>query len=203
MAGLTGSLSMKNPERESDWDFFVVLEAGHIWTGRAFATLVLHLLGMRRHGKKIRNRACLNFWVTTDSLEIRLKDIFSSNEYMFLIPLFDDGVFDQFQSANRWMKRFRPNFAPAFLPHRSRVRDTTLTQKIRGLGETVLSSRRLEAFLRKIQHNKIARNPKTALSEGIIEANDARLVFLPKPRGPKVFEAFRRRLSEVETIALS
>lgn len=203
MAGLTGSLAMKNIGRGSDWDFFVVLESGHIWTGRAIATGILHLLGLRRHGKKVSGRACLNFWVTTSSLEIRLKDIFSTNEYLFLIPLFDEGVFVKFQEANAWIRRFRPNFEYARLSHRYRVADTPVSIYVRGFLEKIVSSPRVEKFLRSIQQKKIIANPKTKTADGIIEANDDRLVFLPSPRGPKIFEAFRRRVSDVETSAMA
>lgn len=203
MAGLTGSLSMKNADSESDWDFFLVIEAGHIWTGRAVATALLHVLGLRRHGKKVARRACLNFWVTTDSLEIRLKDIFSSSEYLFLVPILDNGTFEKFQKANAWMRRFRPHFECARLSHQYQVFDTNVSRRIRSSLECALSHSRLESFLRTLQQKKIASNPKTRSPEGIIDATDTRLVFLPHPRGPKIFEAFRRRLSDVEISAMS
>lgn len=202
MAGITGSLAMKNAERGSDWDFFVVLRAGHIWTGRMIATIVLHLLGLRRHGRYVSRRACLNFWVTDRSLEIPLQDIFSSGEYAFLIPLFDDGVFVEFQEANRWMRRFRPFLEPSRLPHLFRIPDTGFSSGMRRFLERIVSSERLEYFVRDIQKKKIESNPKTTLPGAIIEANDDRLVFLPHPRGPQVYELFLRRMSDVETAAM-
>lgn len=202
MAGITGSLAMKNAERGSDWDFFIVLRAGHIWMGRAVATAALHLLGLRRYGRNVSHRACLNFWVTDHSLEIPLRDIFSSNEYLFLIPLFDDGVFAEFQDENRWMRRFRPHFEPSRLPHFFRVSDTRFSFGMRRFLERIFSNKRLEDFLRNIQKKKIDSNPKTNLPGAIIEATDDRLIFLPHPRGPQVYESFLRRMSDVETAVM-
>ena len=202
MVGLTGSLSMKNADRGSDWDFFIVLRSGYIWTGRATVTALLHLFGLRRHGNHIAHRACLNFWVTTRSLEIRLKDLFSSSEYFFIIPLFGEAVFRTFQQSNVWIRWFRPHFRVTRLPHVALLPDTSLARFSRTVGEILLAGLGLESVLRRVQKRKIAANPKTNTSEGIIEATDEALVFLPHPRGPKIFESFRHRMSDIETAAL-
>ena len=202
MVGLTGSLSMKNADRGSDWDFFFFLLSGYIWTGRATVTALLHLFGLRRHGNHIAHRACLNFWVTTRSLEIRLKDLFSSSEYFFIIPLFGEAVFRTFQQSNVWIRWFRPHFRVTRLPHVALLPDTSLARFSRMVGEILLAGLGLESVLRRVQKRKIAANPKTNTSEGIIEATDEALVFLPHPRGPKIFESFRHRMSDIETAAL-
>ena len=203
MVGLTGSLSMKNADRGSDWDFFIVLRSGYIWTGRATVTALLHLFGLRRHGSHIAHRACLNFWVTTRSLEIRLKDLFSSSEYFFIIPLLGEATFRKFQQSNAWIRRFRPHFRVTNRPHTALLLDTPLARFSRTVGEILLAGLGLESVLRRVQKRKIAANPKTNTSEGIIEATDEALVFLPHPRGPKIFESFRHRMSDIETAALS
>ena len=61
MVGATGSLAMKKGNRGSDWDMFIVLRSGKIWIGRTVLTLFLHLIGKRRHGDRINDRACLNY----------------------------------------------------------------------------------------------------------------------------------------------
>lgn len=203
MVGLTGSLSMKNADRGSDWDFFIVLRSGYIWTGRAAVTALLHLFGLRRHGNHVARRACLNFWVTTRSLEIRLKDLFSSSEYFFIIPFFGESVFRGFQRSNDWIRRFRPHFRESSVAHQSLLPDTLLARLSRAIGEILLVGLGLESLLRSLQKRKIAANPMTRTSEGIIEATDDALIFLPHPRGPQIFESFRRRMSDIETAALS
>ncbi len=195
MIGATGSLAMKNGEQGSDWDMFVVLRAGKIWMGRTVLTLFLHAIGKRRHGRKINDRACLNYFVTDENLEIATKDLFSAHEYRFLIPLLSFPLFQIFEIKNRWIKHYKPNFALTLLPCLWLVRETTRAQRVRTALERILNMLTLEPWLASWQKEKIARNPKTFLEGSLIEASDQSLVFLPRPRGPRVFQAFKERLS--------
>lgn len=195
MVGATGSLAMKNGVKGSDWDMFVVLKSGKIWIGRTILTLFLHGIGKRRHGKKVSNRACLNYFVTDDNLEIATKDLFSAHEYRFLIPLLSFPLFQIFELKNRWIKTYKPNFTPTLLPGLWLVKETDLSGRVRGIFENVFDFFDGEAWLRSWQQKKIERNPKTHLEGSLIEATDQALVFLPRPRGPRVFQAFKERLT--------
>src|SRR4030043_1648257 len=88
MIGITGALAMKNAGYKSDWDVLIVLKNGRIWTGRTLITIFTQLLGRRRHNGKIRNRVCLNYFITDNSLNLTTKDLFSANEYFFMSPVF-------------------------------------------------------------------------------------------------------------------
>jgi hypothetical protein len=195
MVGATGSLAMKNGVKGSDWDMFVVLKSGKIWIGRTILTLFLHGIGKRRHGKKVSNRACLNYFVTDDNLEIATKDLFSAHEYRFLIPLLSFPLFQIFELKNRWIKTYKPNFTPTLLPGLWLVKETDFSGRVRGILEQVFDFFDGEAWLRSWQQKKIERNPKTHLEGSLIEATDQALVFLPRPRGPRVFQAFKERLT--------
>ena len=200
MVALTGSVAMKNAKRGSDWDMLIVLRAGHIWMGRVLVTGVLHLIGKRRWGKHHRDRACLNFWITSESLEISLKDWFSSHEYSTMVPLYGTREYRRFRMANRWIIRFRPQYRPTRLISQWCVVDRWYIRVIRDIGEIVLGDRWLEKKLGEMQKKKIEANPKTKWAGSLIIANDQALVFLPKPRGPKIFEKFKRRSSEIEAM---
>lgn len=56
------SLSMNAADADSDIDLFVETEPGRIWTGRIVTTLFFSLLGVRRHGNKVKGRFCLSFF---------------------------------------------------------------------------------------------------------------------------------------------
>ncbi len=195
MIGATGSLSMKHGGKGSDWDMFVVLRSGKIWIGRTVLTIFLHLIGKRRHGKKINNRACLNYFVTDDHLEIATKDLFSAHEYRFLIPLFSFPLFQVFELKNRWIKEYKPNFSPTLLPNLWLHQETIFSRKVRAGLEYCFDFLNLEVWLGSWQKKKIDRNPKTHLEGSLIEASDQSLVFLPCPRGPAIFQKFKERLS--------
>ncbi len=200
MVAVTGTVAMKNCDKSSDIDFFMVLENGRIFTGRLLATLFIHLLGIRRHGSKISDRICFNYFVTTESLTIKRRDLFAANEYSFLYPLFGFDVYENFAKANSgWMRKFKPNFAAEEIePFRyvghgaaSGAWQKTLETLINSLGGD-----RMESWLRKLQTEKIERNPLTHKAGGHVEATDKNLVFLPEPQGPRVMEEFKVLTSE-------
>jgi len=195
MLGATGSLAMKNGVKESDWDMFVVLRSGKIWIGRTLLTGFLHLIGKRRHGRKIQDRACLNYFVTEDNLEIGSKDLFSAHEYRFFIPLINFPLFKIFQLKNRWMLEYRPNFASTLLPSLWTCHESSWARHIERALEAGFDFFDLERWLASWQKEKIRRNPKTQMEGSLIEAHDQALIFLPIPRGPRVFEKFKERLS--------
>jgi len=197
MIGITGSLAMKKGNSDSDWDFFVVLRTGRIWTGRTLLTGFLHLIGRRRHGRYTRDRACLNYFVTEDRLIIPTEDLFSANEYTFLIPVFGRETFQRFELKNRWIARLKPDFLPTEALPLWYVRDTDVARSFRTALEHLFDSDRLEAWLGGWQKKKIMRNPKTGSEGGHIEASDQALVFLPDPHGPRIYEKFRKRLGEI------
>lgn len=195
MVGATGSLAMKNGTRESDWDMFVILRSGKIWIGRTMLTGFLHCIGKRRHGKKIQDRACLNYFVTDDNLEIGTKDLFSAHEYRFLIPLFGHDIFRKFELKNRWILEYRPNFMLTSILPLWTLKESDWRKNIQKQLETFFDLFHFEKWLGSWQKEKIRRNPKTALEGSLIEAHDQALIFLPNPRGPQVFEKYKERLS--------
>ena len=195
--GATGSLSLKHGDIESDWDLFVVLRAGKIWTGRFILTGFLFLLGKWRHGKHIRNRACLNYYVADTSLEIGTQDLFSAHEYRFMIPLFRYALFQRFELRNRWIARFKPNFSLSEIPTLWTLTDRSEGSPFRAFLERWFDRCDIESLLAVWQKGKISKNPKTRWEGSYIEASDRALVFLPRPRGPRVYEAFKHRLSSL------
>lgn len=195
MIGATGSLAMEKGEKDSDWDLLIVLRKDFIFTGRAIVTLFLQIIGKRRHGEKTKNRACLNYFITDESLEIGTKDLYSAHEYRFLIPLFGWDVYRKFEMTNRWIVRFQPQFFLTERPSFFLVADSRLARISRAFFEGIFGHGFLEAKLRIWQQKKISRNPLSKLEASYIEATDQALIFLPKPRGPKTFVAFRDRLA--------
>ncbi len=195
MIGLTGSLSMKRGDEHSDWDLFVVLQKGAIWRGRTALSLILQLMGKRRHGRAIENRACLNHFVTDGSLEIVLQDFFSAHEYRFMYPIVGEETFRRFELANRWMVKIKPAFRPADLPVFWMRRSRNFQRWIQRWLERLCSWNGLEARLARWQKMKIMNNPKSRAPGAFIVATDDALIFLPHPKGPMVFERFKEKLS--------
>ncbi len=195
MIALTGSLSMKHGDHDSDWDLFVVLSRGAIWRGRTLLSLVLQLIGKRRHGQHIENRACLNHFVTDGSLEITMQDYFSASEYRFMYTLLGRDTERRFELVNRWIAHVKPSYQPTEIPnlwlHETRPMALRIQEKL----ERLCSWRGLEQLLARWQKAKIERNPKSQTPGAFIVANDEALIFLPHPKGPVVFDRFKERLA--------
>jgi hypothetical protein len=197
MIGMTGALSMKNARTTSDWDLLIVLKYGKIWTGRTIVTLALHFLGKRRHSGKIKDRVCLNFFVTDESLEVITKDLFSASEYMFLFPLYGTELYEKFQIKNKWIREMKPTYALGEIMPLKTISDTFISKNIKRLGEKLLAAKWIEKMLKKLEKKRIMSNPKTHQEGSLIYANDDALVFLPSPRGPQVFEKFKEKIEEI------
>jgi hypothetical protein len=200
MIAVTGRLAMKNTGKNSDWDLFIVLKRGKIWTGRTLVTAIIHLMKKRRYGDKIKDRICLNYFVTDASLQINTKkrpfevNLFTASEYSFMIPLFGFKYFRKFQIRNNWMSEFKPNFEIPEVRAAHVIADTHFSKVFRKCGERVLKFDFIEAYLRKIETEKIAHNPKTSTEGNIIAATDDELVFLPEPQGKEIYERCREKL---------
>ncbi|MFA9262249.1 MAG: hypothetical protein ACEQSB_02730 [Undibacterium sp.] len=195
MIGLTGSLSMKLGDAGSDWDFFVVLHRGAIWRGRFFLSLVLQLMGKRRHGRYVENRACLNHFVTDGSLEITMQDFFSAHEYRYIYPVFGWDTFRRFELVNRWMTQIKPTFTLSEIPSLWLDEPKPAMRRLQAMLEKFLERQQLERWLASWQKKKIMTNPKTQIEGAFIVANDEALIFLPHPKGPAIFERFKQALS--------
>lgn len=197
MIGVTGSLAMKNTKRNSDLDLLVVLRHGKMFTGRLLVTALVHLMGKRRHGNKIKDRVCLNYFVTNKSMEISLKDAFSASEYSFILPIFGWHNFQKFQDRNSWLKKYKPNFKSDEVPNLKFLSESFLSWRLRQVGEMMLSSKFIENKLKQLQVRKIEKNPKTHQAESLIIANDDMLIFLPDPQSPKIFGKFKEGLEKI------
>jgi hypothetical protein len=198
MIALTGRMAMKNAEDKSDWDLFIVLKARRIWIGRTLITILVQLLGKRRHGNKIKDRICLNYFSTDQSLEIRHKDIFSANEYYFMVPLFGKKTYQKFMEANQWIREFKPNFQKPEVDNLELMRDNGWKKFSRKFWEIIFDSDWLEEKLRRWEKKKIESNPKTYFEGSFIEASDSALIFFPEPKGPKIFENFKQSIEELK-----
>ena len=188
---------MKHTKETSDWDVLVVAESGHIWMVRTLTTLLLHLFGKRRHGDKTKNRVCLNYFITTESLLITQRDLFAAHEYTFAFPIFGAKVFERFQFANHWIGYYKPNYNIAEISHLRCVFHTKFSSGFQKGCEYIFGNIKIERWLGQWQKEKITKNPKTHLSGSIIVATNNALIFLPRPHGPKIFEKYKKRLQRV------
>lgn len=109
-AALAGSQAMGQQKEASDIDLLIIVEPKFLWLGRTLVTAYFQILGMRRHGKKISNRFCLNHYLGGIKTISELRNLYTAWEYIKLRPLAGRGVVKEFQLKNySWTSAFFPN----------------------------------------------------------------------------------------------
>lgn len=102
---LSGSLSKGFMEKNSDIDYFVVTQPNRLWLTRALLMFFkkIFLLNSKR-------LFCINYFVDSENLEIREKNIFTATEIATLIPTYGASVYDELYNKNSWIKDYYPNY---------------------------------------------------------------------------------------------
>ena len=115
MVGITGALSMKNADINSDIDLMIVTSENSLWTTRFLVWVLMKLkkFPMRKAGDKdTKNKLCLNMWMEEGFLEWDKKNrnLFTAHEILQLIPIVNKGnTYEKFVKRNGWVKKHWPN----------------------------------------------------------------------------------------------
>lgn len=152
---LSGALSKGFYDDDGDFDFFIITKPNRLWIARTL--LVLYKKIFLLNSKKY---FCVNYFVSTDNLEISEQNLFTATEIATLIPLYGKDTFKKFLEANAWASPYFPN-KPS--PKTSTIRDTqknSLSKMIQrifngSLGLTVdkfLQKMTLKKWVRKFKH---------------------------------------------------
>jgi hypothetical protein len=103
----SGSLSKGYMDQDSDLDFFIVTDPGRLWIARMMLVLYKRIFLGNSH-----KYFCVNYFVSSDNLEIEEKNLFTATELATVIPLFNQGIYFDLLKSNGWLTRFYPNFNP-------------------------------------------------------------------------------------------
>jgi hypothetical protein len=209
MIAVAGRMAMKSADKDSDLDLLIILKKGKIFTGRILTTLIIHLLGVRRYGNKIKDRICLNHFMADEDLETGLHSLFSSSEhsqslhlfasseYSFIYPVFGWETFQNFQRANEWIKNYRINYQADEVKNMKLIEDSDFSRITRKIGEFFFRPVFFEKVLKKWQMGRIINDPRTHQAGSFVTANNKELIFLPKPQGPEIEGKFQKKLGEM------
>ncbi|MFA6381955.1 MAG: hypothetical protein WCX08_01655 [Candidatus Buchananbacteria bacterium] len=196
-----------NAAKDSDIDFFIVIKKGRLWYSRLIITLLVSVLGIRRHAKKIANRVCLSFYIADNHLN--LADIALKPEDPYLIywlailaPIYDNGDYHRFFIANSWLRKYLPNFFQTNLSCRRRVFDSPAVKFFKALDETLLFGfigNYLESLTRFFQLKKMQKkhNFSAGQTDTKIVINDSMLKFHENDKRLEYRVAWRERLTNL------
>lgn len=108
------TLAIDNCTTDSDIDLFIITKRGRIFTARVFATLLFHLLGVRRHGNKVAGRFCLSFYVSEDGMNLEKMQL-ENDVYLYywmrsldFVYRADDQIYRRFYRKNPWFTASLP-----------------------------------------------------------------------------------------------
>ncbi|MEK7607298.1 MAG: hypothetical protein AAB444_03840 [Patescibacteria group bacterium] len=108
------SLGYGNAARESDIDFFILVERGRLWVTRAIAVMLTEIVASRPSSEKSKDGICLSFFAAEGKnfLHLRLPggDPYFDWWMTGIVPLYERGdAFKQWWDGNRWVQSERPN----------------------------------------------------------------------------------------------
>jgi hypothetical protein len=92
-------------------DLLLFIEHDYLWLARPLLVAYFQILGIRRHGRFISDRICLNHYLTNNREVQSGKDLYNAMEYLRLRPLVYERTVNEFRLNNSsWIKFFFPNF---------------------------------------------------------------------------------------------
>ena len=105
--GISGSLSKGYYDNESDVDFFIITKPNKLWICRTLLMLYkkIFLLNSRKY-------FCINYFISSNQMEIEEKNLFTATELKTLIPLQGKIVFEGFYKDNSWLNGYFSKFMP-------------------------------------------------------------------------------------------
>jgi len=181
---LAGTLAFQNSSQDSDWDVLVVFKKDRIWLGRLILTVVLFITGQKRTKFKIKNRFCLNHFLTDNNLIPQERNEYTACEYGFILPVLGGKLFVNFMQLNwNWSRQFCPNFEASRSLEEGFLVDENWSKKVRHLFEISLEVFGVAGFLnqqcKRLMIRRIEKNPETFKKGAVIIYNDGELAFWP------------------------
>ncbi len=205
MIGVTGSVSLHNADEESDIDVLVITERGRIWTARILCSALTHFLGMRRYGKRTKDRICLNHYIAEGALTLKVQNLSNAHTYASLIPAFDgkNGCYQEFQNKNRWMNRYLAHHP--WQKERSLILhpSTHIVSFVSSLFQSPVFSRSwdaLENIFQYLQKGRILRNISEIRSiheNQLILSSDALMFHYPISRNKEVEKKYQEEMERL------
>lgn len=159
LIAVCNTLPIGDVKEDSDIDLFVITKKNRLFLGRLCLTILTTVLGVRRHGNKIRKRLCLSFYISEEQLnmeEIALQpmDLYLAMWIKTLEPIVGAySTYEQFLMANTWI---RPYFQTIVPKKRYFKKTSGWASKVRAILEWFLDREKFELDARNQQLARIA-----------------------------------------------
>lgn len=190
---VTGSVVIQGAREDSDIDLLIICRRNTIWLVRIYMTIFFDILAIRRKGKNIRDKLCLNHFIDEDNLEIKDKSVYGAFNYKSSMPFYvrDQYIWAKFIKDNLWIEDFFYEAKPTLMDVPNFYEQSVITRVIEIFARLFLW-RPIYSFIKKIQIAIIKKNPLTYFKNSRIIYNDREIIFHPLPRSleiDRIFEA--------------
>lgn len=152
---LAGSQALGQEKPNSDIDLLVITDLKYMWTARTLVTIYFQIFGVRRHGKHIANRFCLNHYIAGKKQLHEGRNLYAAMEYAKLRPEVYKTVSNDFVKENSvWIKSFFPNLNTTYFQNEFEpaLRIQNLTEKLFRTGLGIWIEKELEKYQKKRIH---------------------------------------------------
>lgn len=187
--GVCNSVAMDIAHKSSDIDLLIITNKNHIWTARLFATIILHILGVRRYDEKISGRFCLSFFISDDNLNfskiaLKPKDPYLAFWLSSIIPIFGKDTFLKINKVNKKFINKNTNNNAIFVKHLKNIKNNNnflqkiLEMIIPNFIENIIKNKLLEKTLNS--YSKLKNKKGVIINDKILKFhnNDKRDSFL-------------------------
>jgi len=163
---IVNNLAILNSQVNSDIDLSIVSQNNHLWTCRFFCALLMKLLNKRPNAKSAKDKICLSFFCTEQSLNFETMAYEDDVHFIYwtsqFLPIYNNrqaiparnathsvagGLNNQFEENRNWLKKYLPNIYGIETNQRWTIQSRSF---FKNLWEKLLP-RFCETFLKKIQ----------------------------------------------------
>ena len=195
MVAVSGSLALNNTKEESDFDLLITVKNKRIWLARFFITMLIQIMGRRRHKDLTKDRICLNHYITDKSLEIKFRSLYNAQTYAHLIPVLEieQGIYKKFQEANKWINDYLVFFPKIEIQHSKTIRGNyflRLIVRVLEIASCSIIGNLLEWIAKKIQEHSIKKDPLTYKKGGRITIDNNQLEFHPDSPERRILDKY-------------
>lgn len=116
MIAISNVIGRNNMKEESDIDVFIITESKRIWITRFVTVALVKILGLRPELNNVKDKICLSFFVTTDTLNLQnlmmADDVYFNYWLANLLPIYcRDDYYHKLIQDNTWLLDKMPNWS--------------------------------------------------------------------------------------------
>ena len=193
---LSGSISKGYMAETDDIDYFIIAASGRLWLSRTLLTVFKKVFLFNSY----RN-FCLNYFISSDQLEIKERHLYYAAEIVFLIPMYNRELNREFLRKNSWVE----DYFPTFRQTEEYVRNGN--PWLKRLAEVLMNrtvANRLEKFLFRSSVKYIRKKFKH-LEEAVFNQRfrltEKELRYFPSDSFTKIHSSYKERLQEFQRLS--